>query len=36
LTPRERAILLGSARRCEVNKLLTGTLHFNYGWLDEP
>jgi uncharacterized OsmC-like protein len=35
LTARERAILLGSARRCEVHKLLTGTLRFHYGWVDK-
>jgi len=27
--------MLGSARRCDVNKLLTGTLHFDYGWVDK-
>lgn len=35
LTRRERAIMLGSARRCEVYRLLTGMLHFNYGWADK-
>lgn len=35
LTPRERAIMLGSARHCEVNKLLTGTLRFEYDWADQ-
>jgi len=34
LTQRERAILLNSARHCEVHKLLTGALHFNYDWAD--
>jgi hypothetical protein len=30
LTRRERVILFNSARRCEVNKLLTGELTFVY------
>jgi hypothetical protein len=30
LTRRERVILFNSARRCEVNKLLTGELTFAY------
>lgn len=34
LTPRERAIMLNSARYCEVHKLLTGRLRFDYGWAD--
>ena len=31
LTPRERTILLNSARRCEVHKLLTGRIEFEVG-----
>ena len=34
LTHRERVILFNSARRCEVHKLLTGELHFDYDWLE--
>ena len=34
LTQRERVILFNSARNCEVYKLLTGAIHFEYGWLD--
>jgi uncharacterized OsmC-like protein len=34
LTPRERAIMLNSARHCEVHKLLTGVLRFDYHWAD--
>lgn len=30
LTQRERTILLNSARHCEVHKLLTGTMRFDY------
>ena len=30
LTQRERAILLNSARNCEVGKLLAGNVDFNY------
>jgi len=30
LTQRERTILLNSARHCEVHKLLTGALRFDY------
>jgi uncharacterized OsmC-like protein len=30
LTKRERVLLFNSARRCEVYKLLTGELHFEY------
>lgn len=32
LTLRERTILLNSARRCEVYKLLTSAMRFDYGW----
>ena len=35
LTRRERAIMIGSARHCEVHKLLTGPLRFDYCWADE-
>ena len=35
LPPRVRAIMLGSARHCEVHKLLTGALQFDYGWVPE-
>lgn len=31
LTARERSILLNSAKHCEVHKLLTGALSFEYG-----
>jgi hypothetical protein len=34
LTRREKAILFNSARRCEVHKLLTGELRFDYGLLE--
>jgi len=34
LTKRERAILLGVARHCEVQKLLTGQIHWDYGWAE--
>jgi hypothetical protein len=30
LTRREQAILFNSSRRCEVNKLLTGEMQFDY------
>jgi len=30
LTPRERAILSNSARKCEVYKMLTGVVEFSY------
>ena len=30
LTPRQRTILLGSARQCEVHKLLSGEIRFEY------
>jgi len=33
LTSRERTILFNSARRCEVHKLLTGDLQFDYRML---
>ena len=32
LTRREQIILFNSARRCEVNKLLTGEMTFDYRW----
>jgi hypothetical protein len=32
LTRREQAILYNSARKCEVHKLLSGELEFEYGW----
>lgn len=34
LTHRERVILFNSARRCEVHKLLTGEMSFDYEWAD--
>jgi uncharacterized OsmC-like protein len=34
LTKRERAILFNSARRCEVYKLLTGKVQFDYALID--
>ena len=33
LTPREQAILYNSARTCEVHKLLTGEVSFDYQWM---
>jgi len=35
LSQRERAILMGTAKHCEVHKLLTGAMRFEYGWTEE-
>lgn len=35
LTNRERTILFNSAARCEVHKLLSGTIAFDQRWADE-
>lgn len=34
LDGRELRILYNSARRCEVHKLLSGEVQFEYGWRD--
>jgi len=34
LAKRERAILLGVARHCEVGKMLRGQMRWDYGWAD--
>jgi hypothetical protein len=36
LTRRERVLLFNSARRCEVHKLLEGSLAFDYELADSP
>ncbi|HUT20777.1 MAG TPA: hypothetical protein VM366_16595 [Anaerolineae bacterium] len=36
LTRRERALLFNSARRCEVHKLLEGSLAFDYQLAGSP
>ena len=35
LTRRERTILFNSARHCDVHKLVTGDMSFDYRWMDE-
>ncbi len=35
LTNRERTILFNSAARCEVHKLLSGTITFDHRWAGE-
>ena len=35
LTQRERAILMGTTKHCEVHRLLTGAMRFEYGWAVE-
>lgn len=34
LARRERAILFNSARHCDVHKLVTGDMSFDYRWAD--